>query len=151
MKSTLYLYRATFWLVVICALALVATVAANISKHGSLSEPWHSIWSYSLLVSPIASLLNVILLAVLISFLNRNPIPWFFGALLLGPLGLIVAYFRVSGLVDDKPHKEKAPSPPPSDLTKLSEYRLSLEVEAAIKAGDAARIQAAQAEVARRA
>lgn len=147
MKANYQLYRASFWMLMAVLAAILATLIAGVSK-GPSSKAAPTVFADLIIAGQGLSLFSAILLAVLVNFFKKNPVLWFLGAVLFGPIGVIVAYFRVQGLVNPAPPDELPP--PPADLTKLSQYRLTLEVEAAEKSGDAVRLAAVRAELARR-
>lgn len=105
MKNVYCVYKITFWVIVACFATVIGMVVWQVSIGlNDIPGPWDTIGEGAILIGLLMVPLNAILLAVLAKHVGKSAILWFCGALYFGPLGFVICFLRIVGLM-----KQSAP------------------------------------------
>jgi hypothetical protein len=101
MKISWNIYKVTFWLFIICLIGTVITIYSSLN-YEEFTEFWYFIGNWVMRLTFLFGFINSLALTVVISYLDKSPILWWLGAIFFAPLGLVVAFIRISGFMKEK-------------------------------------------------
>jgi hypothetical protein len=100
MKNVRLLHHLTMLGVVLCFATFIGIIVWSVNAGlAEIPEPWHTLGDRAFQVGLLLALVNAVLLGVLADHVGRSALLWAIGALFFAPLGLIVGYLRIGGLL----------------------------------------------------